>query len=219
MRLGCMVIAGGWLAIALCVYLIVRAVTPESTPRPLPAQAQGTMQGDSERSARLSAQIEELQRTLTAMKAQLGAARHENTAQQAAAACDSKQPEIRLRQDTADVEQRRVSTAEVAEAFSQEQFDGAWANQAAARIGSTFGKDEALREIPRTVECREQTCRLQVNEDGARTLSDRLPYVATELADVLPSISAEHIEQGSGDGALVIYLSSQPSPTGAPQRR
>jgi hypothetical protein len=110
--------------------------------------------------------------------------------------------------------------AGVAQAFASEKLDPKWANQATSRVSATFEGDEVLRSIEHTVECRHQTCRLQIDDDGSGKLSQRIPFITLGLADTLPSVSAEHIEQSNGRGAMVLYMSSQrPSPQTASRRQ
>jgi hypothetical protein len=50
---------------------------------------------------------------------------------------------------------------------------------------------------------------VQIDDDASGRLSGRMPFLALGLADVLPQVSAEHIEQANGHGAMVLYMSSQ----------
>jgi len=110
-----------------------------------------------------------------------------------------------------DPERPRAYMAGVEQAFANERFDAAWASGASSRVASTFDGDEILKGIARTVECRSQTCRVQIEDDGSGRLARRMPFVAIGLADVLPTISAEHIDNGNGRGAMGLYMSSQSS--------
>ena len=99
--------------------------------------------------------------------------------------------------------------ASIEQAFGNEKVDPAWASRASARVGSTFEGDEMLRNVTHTVECRQTTCRVQLDDDGSGRLSGRMPFLTLGLADVLPQVSAEHLDQPNGRGAMVLYMSSQ----------
>jgi hypothetical protein len=72
-----------------------------------------------------------------------------------------------------------------------------------------------LRGFAHNVECRSQTCRIEIADDGTGILSRRLPFVALGLADVLPSVSTEPADPASGHGGMVLYMSNQPPPVAA----
>ena len=165
--------------------------------------------------ARLAQQVEELQRSLTAVRSQLASQQSQRPGQHAVSEADANPPEpesVEV-QRAADAERQRTYMAGVAQAFAGEKVDPKWATQTTSRVSATFEGDEVLRSIEHTVECRQQTCRLQIDDDGSGKLSQRIPFIALGLADTLPSVSAEHIEQSNGRGAMVLYMSSQrPSP-------
>jgi hypothetical protein len=221
MKINGRVVGAGALAAAVAIYLAIRGLTPEPPLAPQPAP--GPMQNATDQSAQLAAQVAELQRSLAAVRAEIGAQRRDSTGPINAVAAskdESKPLDLSVEeQRAADAGKRRGYMAAVGEAFSQEKVDSAWANQAAARVGAAFEKNEALRGISRSVECRQQTCRLQVNEEGARKLAGGMPHIALDLVDVLPSISAEHIDRGTGGSAMVLYLSRQSFSTGSPPKR
>jgi hypothetical protein len=192
------------------------ATAPSATP-----VTKTVVTANSEDSARLAQQVEELQRSLIAMKSQLASQQSQLAAQRPASANDAKptEPESVEAQRAADAERRRVYMAGVAQAFGNEKLDPVWANQASTRVSATFEGNEGLRNIAHTVECRQQTCRVQIDDDGSGRLARSMPFLALGLADVLPSVSAEHIDQPNGRGAMVLYMSSQRLSADTAQRR
>ena len=100
--------------------------------------------------------------------------------------------------------------AGIGRTFAGQWVDPIWANHASSRLDAAFGNDEVLHNASRNVECREQICRVEIADDGTDRLSRRIPVIAMGLSDVLPNISAEHVDTGSGHGTMVLYLSSQP---------
>ena len=100
--------------------------------------------------------------------------------------------------------------AGIAQEFAGQKIDPNWANRASSRLEAVFGSDEVLHNLSRNVECRDQICRVEIEDDGTNRLNGRMHFIAMGLADVLPNISAEHVDQGNGRGTMVLYLSSQP---------
>jgi hypothetical protein len=176
----------------------------------------GSSAGNDPRVAQLSRQVEELQRSLGAMQAQLAAQKNTPAAQPAKPTENSPATELDVEAQRAqEAEQRRQYMAEVAAAFNNEKVDAPWAGRVSSRITSSFEGDDRLRRSLRTVECRSQTCRVQIDEDDSNEISRRMPVVSLALADVLPTLSAEHVDQGNGHRTMILYMSSQrPAPTG-----
>jgi hypothetical protein len=109
----------------------------------------------------------------------------------------------------ADVERHREHMSDIAQAFAGERIDNVWALRTTSRINAAFEERAALRQLDHNVECRAQTCRVSVPDDGSNSVSARLPALALSVVDVLPSISAEHVDQGNGRSTVVLYMSAQ----------
>jgi hypothetical protein len=203
-------------SVALALFAIALAIFSYNTPKKEASTAPTvppTIARDSDdQSARLAARVDELQQSLTALKAQLVAQQNSHPVQRAAAAAgDAKPPDIPNveAQRAADAERLREYMTGVHQAFANEKVDPAWSSRVSSRVSSTFEGDEMLRNIAHTVECRQQTCRVQIEDDGSGRLSSRMPFLTRGLADVLPQVSAERIEQPNGRGAMVLFMSSQ----------
>jgi hypothetical protein len=162
--------------------------------------------------SRLSKQVEALQREVVALKSQV--ARPSDSG-----ASSSAQPPTELTTEAeraVEAERHRVYMVGVAQAFAAEQVDLKWAGYASSRLVTTLQEDDVLRTAAHDFECRQQTCRLQIEDDGSGKLSQRLTMMSLRLMDVFPSATAELVDQGNGRNALVLYMSSQPtaSPAG-----
>jgi len=108
---------------------------------------------------------------------------------------------------------RRAMTSVEAKLAAQ-QIEAGWATQVASRINAAIGSIEALKDVAHTVECHEQTCRLQIEDDGSGKVNQNLPSITMGLTDVLPEVSAERIDAGNGRSTMVLYMSSQhPQPS------
>lgn len=174
----------------------------------------------------LAAQVDRLQRELDALKGRYGA-------QQRASAVQKAQPPNEVRTDSdvegsaddaralraADLEQHREYMSDIAQTFTSERIDNVWALQTSSRINAAFDDHPALRQLGHNIECRAQTCRVSVEDDGSGSISTRLPALALSVVDVLPSISAERVDQGNGRTAMVLYMSAQnPAPAVRPTK-
>jgi hypothetical protein len=59
------------------------------------------------------------------------------------------------------------------------------------------------------IDCRSDSCRVEVRDDGSGSLSKSMPMLAQQLAGTLPTITANNISQPNGESAVVLYLSRQ----------
>jgi hypothetical protein len=210
---GLAVIAG----LASAVYLYVGDRHAAPTGRSASAVSDTTR--DCPECRRMADRIEALQRNVAALNAQLSAqAARPPPRPLADTSKDSKPPtdmdDVQAVR-AADAERRRAYMAGVAESFARERVDGVWANRASVRVNAALSGDEMLRGFAHNVECRSQTCRIEIADDGTGILSRRLPFVALGLADVLPSVSTEPADPASGHGGMVLYMSNQPPPVAA----
>lgn len=109
----------------------------------------------------------------------------------------------------ADAKRHQESVAAIAEVFASEKVNSAWAPRTSARVNAAFEGNELLRAIPHSVDCRAQTCQLKIDDDGSGKLPTNLPLIILSVADLFPSITADHVDQGNGHSTTVLYMSSQ----------
>ena len=155
--------------------------------------------------SRLAIQVAALQEEVAALKArqsQVGAP----SAAQAPTQTESVEAERAL-----EAERHRSYMEGVAQSFAGERIDFGWAGNTSSRVAAAIDEDTVLRSAAHEIECRERTCRLQIEDDGSGRLSQRLSMMSLRLMDVLPTAAAELVDQGNGRNALVLYMSSQPS--------
>jgi hypothetical protein len=207
------VVALAALAGALVTYFEVRA--PAATAVSPPAAVRAVTPDDHSDSARLSQQMDDLRRRLAAIQEQLTAQQRQLGAPKSTPTAVPGPPDLQAveAQRAADLERHQTYMAGVGQAFANERVDPAWASRTSALLAAAFEGDPMLRGVAHTVECRQQTCRVQIEDDGS--VNARLPRLAIGVADVLPTLSAERIDQGNGRNAMVLYMSSQrPAPPG-----
>lgn len=202
---------------AIAAGLFVFANTrPTALPGSRPLS--GSVSGDCPQCGQLLLQIDALQRDLTDVKSRLASQQNQLSGKLQDL---SKQPVSLAPRDpetvmaemhagrAADAERHHAYVAEVAQAFNNEKTSAGWATQVASRINTAIGSDDALKDVPHSVECRERTCRLQIDDDSSGKVNQSIPFVAMRLVDVLPEISAERVDQGNGRSTMVLYMSSQ----------
>jgi hypothetical protein len=205
MRIGLAAAAVGILAVAGILYVRRPHIEAHSA-----AAAQVRQASADPRIAQLSRQIDELRRNLSALEA---SRRSPQSGPTGAASVPSGDVQVAAAdvdaQRAQDAQRRRKYMSGVAQAFADEKVDPAWATGVARRIADAFESDEYLRDRLHNVECRSQTCRMQIDEDEINKISARMPLVTLGLVDVLPSMSAEHTDADSGHRTMTIYMSSQ----------
>jgi len=203
------------LGIAVFVFLVTNYGRRDASPRP--ERVQVVSHNDDKEVAQLVQQVQELQGRLNSLKSQM--TQLDAGAAHAVPTRDVKpaEPLSVEEQRAQDRERLKTYMAVVEQSFANEKVDAAWATRTASKVATTFDGDDVLKGVAHTVECRSQTCRVQIEDDGSNQLARRMPFIAIGLADVLPTISAQHIDTATGRGATVLYMSSQPStpPTAA----
>ena len=109
----------------------------------------------------------------------------------------------------ADAKRHQDSVAAIAQVFASEKVNSAWAARTSARVNAAIEGNEPLKAVRHTVDCRGQTCQLQIDDDGSGKLPNNLPLIILSVADLFPSIIADHVDQGNGHSTTVLYMSSQ----------
>ncbi len=205
-------------AVAAAIFVHVSAHRAPGIPTSSTSAVAGATR-DCPECRRMADQIDALQANVAAISAQL-AVRGGRPASllNGGASKDSRSPsdpdEVQAVR-AADAERRRTYMAGVAEAFARERVDGAWAGRTSVRVNAALNGDDVLRGFAHSVECRSQSCRVEIADDGAGTLSRRFPFVALSLADVLRALATEPVDPSSGHGGMVIYMSNQSAPVAA----
>ena len=185
----------------------------ENPPAPAPVAGASSQ----EQLASLAAQVEELRNRLNAGSSRASAPA---ASPPAVAAKDAGPGDVIAEVESTrakDEERRRQYMAGVAQAFEAEKIDPAWATRASARVAATFTADPTVREIARDVQCRQQTCRIQISDEG-RNVSARMPSIALRVADLFPSVSADYVDRGDGSSTMIVYMSTESSATAAPAK-
>jgi hypothetical protein len=110
------------------------------------------------------------------------------------------------RQQAQETERARIASSE--SAFRGERSDSRWSQATAATIQAALGQtDDSIRSQVRSIECRSQSCRVEINAGANGALAQNLPLIVAQLGSSLPHVTAGQIDQGDGRQATVLYLS------------
>lgn len=115
-----------------------------------------------------------------------------------------------------DERRHREFVAGVEAKFRDEPHDPQWAAATAAAVQTALASDNDLRPLARGLECRSQTCRVEIADDGSGKVGKLLPLFAQQVGQSLPSMTADHVEDASGAATLVLYMSRSVETASAP---
>jgi hypothetical protein len=105
--------------------------------------------------------------------------------------------------------ERQTRMEAVDAAFRQQAIDPTWSANTATSIRSALNSDEVGGIQADNIDCRSESCRVELRDDGSGRLSKSMPMLAQQLAATMPNITANNITQANGDSTLVLYLSRQ----------
>jgi hypothetical protein len=152
----------------------------------------------------LRQQIEVLRREVASLRAQV--ARIPGAVRVAEPEVAHPQVDAQSRAEAEREDRLRLAAAE--QAFRSEQRDPRWSQGATATVRAALGElDDTLRNQVRSVECRAQSCRVEIGADSSGQLMQDLPLMLSRLGSTLPHATAAQVDQGDGRQATVLYLS------------
>jgi hypothetical protein len=216
------------------LYLAQRASAPRLSPpveetavptrwAPAPEEGRGTPANSSQLQAevapqaevaRLQAEVARLQAEEARLQAEILAVRQWSRAQErrgsASAAGRPDEPAPDSRPDpearAAAERERHVQMEAIEVAFRHEPADQGWAFEAQGAVQAALASDGPLQNTLLGLECRSQTCRVELAEDDTGELQKALPLALQQLASTLPNAIADYVEDGAGR-TMILYLS------------
>jgi len=167
-----------------------RHARPVAERAPRPAEANATRSSDD-------ATLLELRSELGQLRAQVGALQPRPVASPVptptAAPAETAPSTLTLEQQRAESEQRwHDHMAEVALNFDQEPRDPRWAASTSQVVASALERDATLAALAGPIDCRTNSCRLEVERDADGTVDKELPLFLNSLVAALPEMEAEH---------------------------
>jgi hypothetical protein len=107
-------------------------------------------------------------------------------------------------------EKRHAYIAGIESSFRNEAVDPAWSAQTSGVIARALQAD-GVGLTARAVECRSQSCRVELVDDKPTHDASALPVFGIQVASALPTMAADRVESAGGDATLVLYLSKNRS--------
>ncbi len=92
-------------------------------------------------------------------------------------------------------------------AFRQQAVDPTWSASTVSSIRNALNSEDVGGIQADNIDCRSESCRVELRDDGSGRLSKSLPMLAQQLAGTTPNITANNMSQANGDSTLVLYLS------------
>jgi hypothetical protein len=101
---------------------------------------------------------------------------------------------------------RDAHMAEVEMSLRNEARTLAWASERRSEIQAAV-KGRALEQALGDVECRTDTCRVEVTDNRTSDFAKALPVFLQDLGVALPTVQAAHVTQPDGSIKLLLYMS------------
>ena len=179
----------------------------------LPSSEGATTTEDGEAYRQLEAEVQ-------AMKSQLFLLRA-RTANEASAVGDDDPAESevatsksRSEQIADDKRHREELLAEVEANFQLETRNSQFASTMTPTVWHTIDEDPVFSKAVRDVDCRANTCRVEIVDSGDAEFQKRFPELALAFVETLPNITANRMQDGDGP-YMVLYMSGERRPDGA----
>ena len=107
-------------------------------------------------------------------------------------------------------ERERQQQMEVVETnFRQEAADARWSFEAEGVVQTILASDEIVQNTLLGLECRSQTCRVELADDDTGELAKALPLLLQQLGQTLPSATANYVDDGNGGKIMILYMSRE----------
>jgi hypothetical protein len=153
----------------------------------------------------LAREVARLRHEVADLRGELAQARAGADVERPAPARDPRHdPQARADAERADAER----TAAIESAFRGEPVDAAWRSSTEPRVRAALATGDApLGEGLLGLECRSQTCRVEIASDDPAATARALPRMLMRLASTLPRATGGRVERQDGRPATVLYLS------------
>lgn len=110
--------------------------------------------------------------------------------------------------DRAEADRRRREYMDtVAQSFRAEPTNRKWASETASALRDAFDDKSWTGGPAREVDCRTDTCRVEIEDDGSASLGESMRSFTRRIAPILPNVSADHVPDATGHMKTILYLS------------
>jgi hypothetical protein len=104
---------------------------------------------------------------------------------------------------------RQAQMAVLEANFWQEPADHRWSAEAAGAVQQALTSDGTIQTALRSLECRSHPCRLEMANDDTGELAKFLPVFLLQLAQTLPNVMANQVDDGNGSRSMILYMTSE----------
>ncbi len=170
--------------------------------------AAGVDRGEATNGVQLAA----LQEEVASLRAEFRALRHQMAGQgESVPSGADSQPAPDVRHDpnarAEAARQRQVEIEAVDAAFRKQAIDPTWSANTASILREVLNSEEVGGMQANNIDCRSDSCRVELQDDGSGRLGKSLPIFALQLAGQMASITASSIPQTDGSSTMVLYMS------------
>jgi hypothetical protein len=110
----------------------------------------------------------------------------------------------------AEAERERQKYVEVVETnFRQEAADPRWSFEAEGSVQAALASDETVQNTLLGLECRSQTCRVELADDDTGELAEAMPLLLQQLGQTFPRATANYSDDGHGGKIMILYMSRE----------
>lgn len=174
-----------------------------------PSQSMVTVEGGTAASVD---DIRALREEVASLRAGISLLRRQNPKQaESASTSPDSQPGADVRSDTlarAEAARERQNQMEAVDAaFRQQAIDPTWSANSSSSIRNALNSEDVGGIQADNIDCRSESCRVELRDDGSGRLSKSLPMLAQQLSGTMPNITANNLSQANGDSTVVLYLS------------
>jgi len=171
-----------------------KAITTETN-----AKSAGQGSGTQLRMARLEAELASLRQQVAE---QQGASSAPSATAELAAEPPPTEEDAKRQQ-----EQWHATMAEVEANYQAERRDPRWAQESAAKLNEALAGLPALSKNVRSIDCKSETCRVEVIDDLKADLNKQLPLLPHQLAGSLPRMQSDFETLPDGTVKRTLYFS------------
>jgi hypothetical protein len=188
-------------------FIGVTARASASSPLPATVRTDETASPGSASNAELAALKEGMARLsseVSSLREKAAAARRSPATGRdpASQSAPRRDPEELARQD----KERHEYMAGIQAAFRAEPTDTDWSTRTSSMLSDVFKADGTMSGTLRNVECRSQTCRVELSDTPAGTLRKDLMPLLIRIGQALPKIEADYVDDGTGQQTTVLYM-------------
>lgn len=154
-------------------------------------------------------QVAALGAEVSLLKGRLAAQQSSIDAAASAMAANAAPPPRRTLEEAR--EEWHAHMADLEARFNSERIDVVWAAATRAEIERGLDQEPDLRAAAGRLECRAETCRLELRDDRSNAVDEAVPSFFTKLHGRLTSLKTDVVTNEKGESLHVLYMSANDS--------